>query len=77
MKLLSVNNIRRMFINLLTENGRSAELTNAYRAGNLSEDGRSYFQDTNKASLNELQKRAHTGNFLAGAQAGLNPGFFK
>ena len=76
MKLLFVNNLRRMFINLLTENGRSAELTNAYRAGNLS-DGRSYFQDTNKASLSELQKRAHTGNYLAGAQGSLNPGFFK
>jgi hypothetical protein len=34
MKLLSVTNIRRMFISLLAENGRSAELKNAYRAGN-------------------------------------------
>jgi hypothetical protein len=35
MKLLSVNKIRRAVIDLLAENGRSAELTNAYCAGTL------------------------------------------
>lgn len=30
-----------------------------------------------KATLSELQKHAHTGNFLAGAHGSVNPGFFK
>jgi hypothetical protein len=77
MKLISLKNIGRAIIVLLTENGRSAELTNSYRAGNLHDTDTNYLREANKATLNQLQKRAHTGNFLAGAQGGLNPGFFK
>lgn len=66
-----------MLVTLLSENGRSANLANTYRSATTPESKNRYVHDSNKATVNELQKRAHTGNFLAGAQGGLNPGFFK